>query len=142
MLTVIALIGMAQVAHAVTSVSGAISANTTWSLALSPYQVTADVSVTNGSTLTIEAGVVVAFDTGTNLTISNGALSARGKAGQPIIFTSTPEITAGTPAPGDWGQIRFLDGSNDTITIVEYAQVRYGKGLSVQAAALIYRKRG
>lgn len=135
LLIVTALMGMTQFAHSATNVSGTISTNTIWSLALSPYQVTADVIISNGSTLTIEAGVVVAFDANTSLTIGNGALSARGTAGQPIILTSALETTAGSPAPGDWGQIRFLDASNDTATILEYAQIRYGQGLSVQAAA-------
>ena len=33
------------------------------------------------------------------------------------------------------GQIRFLDATNDSATILEYAQIRYGKGIGVQAAA-------
>jgi hypothetical protein len=135
LLIVTALMGMTQFAHSATNVSGTISSNTIWSLALSPYQVTADVTISNGSTLTIEAGVVVAFDANTSLTIGNGTLSARGTAGQPIILTSVLEITAGAPAPGDWGQVRFLDASNDSATILEYAQIRYGQGISVQAAA-------
>lgn len=135
LLTVVAYIGTTQIVHAATAVSGMISTDTTWSLALSPYQVTFDVSVITGATLTVEAGVVIAFNPGMNLTVTDGALSARGTAGQPIIFTSILETTAGTPAPGDWGQLRFLDGTNDSTTILEYAQIRYGKGLSVQAAA-------
>ena len=122
-------------AQAATVVSGAITANTAWTLALSPYQATSDVTVENGATLSVEAGVVVYFDAGKSLTVTNGALSARGTAGMPITFTSSLDTSGGTPAPGDWGQIRFLDGSNDSTTIIEYAQIRYGHGLDVQSAA-------
>jgi len=46
---------------AATQVCGAISADTTWTLANSSYPVTCDVTVPAGSTLSIEAGVVVKF---------------------------------------------------------------------------------
>ena len=135
LLTIVAYFCVAQSTQAATTVSGAITANTTWSLAQSPYQVTADVSVENGATLTIEAGVVISFDATTNLSITSGALIARGTAGQPIVFTSTPDASGGVPAPGDWGQIRFLIGTNSAATILEYAQIRYGQGINVQAAS-------
>ncbi|HXU92606.1 MAG TPA: hypothetical protein VFP33_03020, partial [Gallionella sp.] len=135
MLTVVACLGLAQGAQAATMVSGAITTNTTWSLAQSPYQVAADVSVENGATLNIEAGVVVNFDAAKNLTVTSGALVARGTAGQPIVFTSSLDTAGNTPAPGDWGQIRFLDGTNDTATILEHAQILYGHGIDVQSAS-------
>ena len=78
LLSFIAYLGIVQGAQAVTMVSGAITANTTWTLAQSPYQVTADVSVDNTAILTIEAGVVVYLDAARNFTINNGALNARG----------------------------------------------------------------
>ena len=135
LLTIVACFGVAQGTQAATTVSGAITANTTWSLAQSPYQVTADISVENGATLAIEAGVVVSFDAARNLTVTNGALSARGTAGQPITFTSSLDVTGSVPAAGDWGQIRFLAATNDSATIIEHAQIRYGKGITVQAAS-------
>lgn len=134
LLTVIAC-GAPLGAQAATAVSGAISANTTWTLAQSPYHVTADVSIENGATLNIEAGVVVNFDAAKNITVTSGALSARGTAGQPIVFTSTFDAAGSTPAPGDWGQIRLLNGTNDTATIIEHAQIRYGHGIDVQSAS-------
>lgn len=135
LLAVVAFLGMTQGTQAATGVSGVIIANTTWSLAQSPYQVTADISVESGATLTVEAGVVITFDAAKNLTITNGALSARGTAGQPIIFTSTLDTTGSLPVPGDWGLIRFLDGTIDSASILEHAQIRFGRGISVQAAS-------
>lgn len=134
-IAVIAFSGLAGGAQAATAVSGAITANTTWSLANSPYEVTADVSVGSGATLTIEAGTIVYFDAATNLVVTSGALSARGTAGQPIIFTSILDTATGAPAPGSWGQIRFLGGTNSAATFMEYAQVRFGQGISVQSAS-------
>ncbi len=134
-LCIVACLGAAQSARAAVVVSGAITANTAWTLAQSPYQVAGDISVGNGATLTIEAGVVVAFDAARSLTVTDGALSARGTAGQPITFTSSLDTAGGAPAPGDWGQIRFLDGTNDIATVLEHAQIRYGRGISVQAAS-------
>ena len=135
LLAIIGYFGVEQGTQAATVVSGVIVSNTTWSLAQSPYQVTADVSVENGATLAIEAGVVISIDTGKNITVTNGELNAHGTVNQPIIFTSTLDTTGGTPAPGDWGKIRFLNGTNDTTTIMEYAQIRYGRGVSVEAAS-------
>ncbi len=135
LLIVIAYFCVAQGTHAATRVSGAITANTTWTLAQSPYQVAADISVENGATLAIEAGVTVYLDTAMNLTITDGALSARGTAGQPITFTSSLDSAGGTPAAGDWGQISFLNATNDSTTILEHALIRYGQGIAVQSAS-------
>ena len=124
-----------QTVHAATMVSGAVTTNTTWSLAQSPFQVTADVVIQNGAILTIEPGVSVLFDAGKNLTVGIGSLNARGTAGQPITFTSSLDQAGSTPAAGDWGQIRILDASNDATTVVEHADIRYGQGITVQSAS-------
>ncbi len=121
--------------QAATSVSGPITADTVWSVAQSPYQVTSDVSVENSATLTIEPGVTVYFGPGTSLIVNVGALKARGTAVSAIVFTSTKESVALTPAPGDWGQLRFLPGTFDATTVLEYVQVRFGQGISIQSAS-------
>ncbi|NCN89410.1 MAG: hypothetical protein GW936_08245 [Gallionella sp.] len=135
LLIIAACFGIVQCTQAATLVSGAVTTNTSWTLAQSPYQVTADVVIQNGAMLTIEPGVTVGFDSGTNLTIGVGALNARGTAGQPILFTSSLEVAGNTPAAGDWGQIRFLDLTNDNTSIIEHAGIRYGHGISIQSAS-------
>jgi parallel beta-helix repeat protein len=123
-----------------TFVGGNISQNTTWTLAGSPYIVTADVtvrySVKNSSTaiLTIEPGAEIRFEPGTGLYIGfyihhyyhpqhfYGALSAHGTAQAPITFTSN----APAPAPGDWQGIYFRNQTNDGLTILDHCVVEYG----------------
>jgi len=83
-----------------TSVSGGLFADTTWSLANSPYHVTADVTLFPGFTLTIEPGVQVKFSPGVGLNI-RGSLIAEGTFGSGIVFGA---VTPGTK--GSWGGIR------------------------------------
>src|SRR5262249_5610897 len=99
-----------------TGVSGTITSNTTWSLVQSPFDVTSDVTVDSGATLTIEAGVVVYFGLGTNLIIKNGALKASGTQATPIILTSSTDQGGNAPKAGDWGTLHFLPGTFDATT--------------------------
>ena len=69
-----------------TPVSGAITTDTTWSAADSPYVLTGNVTVRAGVTLTIEPGVVVLANDGVSLTV-NGRLLAEGTPRRHIRFT-------------------------------------------------------
>ncbi len=100
-----------------TDVSGTINVNTTWTTSNSPYIVTGDVTVVNGTTLTINPGVTVKFD-GLYSLMVNGTLNANGTQSQPINFTSNRS----TPARGDWNRVR-LHGKNNTLN---YCQISYG----------------
>jgi len=102
-------------------VGGYISQNTTWTLDGSPYIVVEDVVVEPGVTLTIEAGVIVKFTSGTNLVI-DGALVAKGNTTHPITFTSNST----DPAPGDWGSICFRDSSIDSLCEISCSILEYG----------------
>ena len=97
--------------NAQTYISGGIFANTTWTLANSPYIITDSVVVFPNVTLTINGGVVVKFEDNTCLEIRQGTLIAHGilDAGGPITFTSN----SGTPHPGSWASI-FLNGAPAT----------------------------
>jgi RHS repeat-associated protein len=122
-----------RVAHAATNVSGTISASTTWSLANSPYVVVGDVTVASGATLTIEAGVVVKFNSTSRSLRINGSLNAVGSAGSRITFTSYQDDVGGdtngdgastSGAPGQWNQIRFNAGSG--ASTLKFVDVRFG----------------
>ena len=110
-----------------TDICGEISADATWTLNGSPYDVTCDAVLQPGATLTIDPGVELRFSAGTGLVIS-GTLLAGGEPGRPITFTSG----LAAPAPGNWDGLRFVSGSSGSHLawcVVEYATI----GLHVYA---------
>jgi hypothetical protein len=68
-----------------TDVGGVISSNITWTKVNSPYNVTGNILVTNGTTLTIEPGVVIDFQGAYYLEV-NGILNAVGAVNDSIYF--------------------------------------------------------
>ncbi len=119
-----------------TTVGGRISADTTWTLTGSPYIVTSTVQVygtaTTPVTLTIEPGVVVKFASGAGLTIGDsanqGSLIAQGTTGSRITFTRSG-------ASGTWPGITFNDKTVDATAIIEYADVQYSAGVTMNSAS-------
>jgi hypothetical protein len=101
---------------ALTDVSGAIAANTTWTKAASPYNVTGDVTVQSAATLNIEPGVVVNFAASTGITI-NGRLVAEGTAFDRI---SMRRASAGG---NDWDGLSFSNTLTDSrITFTDFTE--------------------
>jgi hypothetical protein len=74
------------------------------------YTIKGFVHVTNGATLTIDAGTVIKGDyntLGSSLFIMRGAkIMAVGTATEPIVFTSSQPV--GSRSPGDWGGLVIL----------------------------------
>jgi hypothetical protein len=68
-----------------TSVSGTISANTTW-LANSRIYVTNTLTINTGATLTVGAGTIVKLAPSVEIVV-NGTLQINGADGQPVVFT-------------------------------------------------------
>ncbi len=115
---------------------GTITKDSTWTASI-PYRILSQITIqgTDGAdgvtTLTIEPGVIVRFNSTQSIAIGSssgdpGALVAEGTAAEPIVFTSAQTI----PVAGDWYGIRFLNTTHDVTTrlsqcIVEYAT--YGK---------------
>ena len=108
--------GMASVAHAgEVLVNSDIVVSTTWTKNNS-YNLQQQIYVTNGATLTIEAGTIIASDTGIGggLAITRGSrIVAEGTQDEPIIFTSKADVatwtgtvmvpfTPGDPKTGTW----------------------------------------
>ena len=113
-----------------TQVSGAVTADTTWTADGSPYVVTGTVNVygspTDTVTLTIEPGVEVHFNANTKLAIgygtNKGALNAVGTSQSPILFTSNQT----TKTRGYWGRIDFGTAADSALSVMEYVTVEYG----------------
>jgi hypothetical protein len=128
----VVLVALPAFSLADTTVGGTISTDTIWTVSGSPYIVTSTITVqgTDGAdgitTLTIEPGVQVKFNSGLYIAIgytsgSPGALVAQGTSVDPIVFTSN----LANPSPGDWKGIRFFLTADPVSTIMEYCRIQY-----------------
>ena len=121
------------------SVSGTLTADTTWTKANNDYIVNGSIVVPPGVTLTIEPGVKVKFN-GPYYIFVEGTLKAIGTPVDNIIFTAN--------IPGqNWGYIHFRDSSLDATfdingnytsgCILQRCLVEYAKGLNASTDAAI-----
>lgn len=123
-----------SVAQAQTSVSGLISANTTWRAADGPFVVNADLAIQGNAILTIEAGTVIYMGPNTSVTVLSGSIQAIGSAVTPIKVLSDKVRAGQTPAPGDWNN--WLFNNNATPSSLNYVQFDHGKGIKVTSSTL------
>lgn len=123
-----------SLAQAQTPVSGAISANTRWTLAGSPYVVNDNLYIQGGATLTIDPGVVVSMGNAVRLQVVSGAVIALGTASQPIVVQSDKARQGQTPAAGDWGPWLFSAGTLPTSRL-EHVKLQHGKGMVIESAS-------
>ena len=111
------------------TVGGAIDVDTLWNA--DTVRVVSDVTVENGVTLEVAAGVRVEFQDHYELAVQ-GRLLAAGSAGAPIVFTTDePELfRADTTAVGCWAGIRFdwTPAANDESRL-EFCVLEYAKGI-------------
>ncbi|MCP3978616.1 MAG: right-handed parallel beta-helix repeat-containing protein [bacterium] len=97
-------------AWAQTPVVGPVSG--TWTLAGSPYRVlSSGVTVDAPAGLTIEAGVVVEFETGASL-IATGDVRAEGTAGNEVILRGTSQ----PGSAGDWNGVVLESGTHEFVS--------------------------
>jgi hypothetical protein len=108
-----------------TRVAGAYASDITFFRSRSPYLVTADFGLFSGYTLTIEPGVIVAFDLESRETgvrrniIMEGRVAAQGTLQLPIVFA--PLYDSDNREPGDWGSIVLLgEGQSSTFEHCEF----------------------
>lgn len=118
-------------------VSGTIATTTTWT---SPnatgdiYEISGNVSVNSGVTLTVDPSTIVKFDTATTSSLTvNGTLYSVSPAASSTFFTSLEDdliggdtngdATTTAPGAGDWGGISVNSGG--TVTI-RNSVIRYG----------------
>jgi hypothetical protein len=87
--------------QATTNVTGIIATDTTWTKANSPYSLTGNVLISNGATLTIEAGVTVNLNN--YYILVNGTLSSRGVPSN-LININGGDYIAFTPFSSNWNE--------------------------------------
>ena len=133
--TFLLLLSSMMVAQEATYVSGVIAANTTWTLANSPYIVNGGLAVDSGVTLTIQPGVMVKVDSTMSITI-DGRLIAEGTVTDSITFTSNST----NPARSGWPGLSFrIKARNDTSRF-KYCKIEYaGIGIyNAGTSTLVY----
>jgi len=126
---------LSGVVHA-TDVGGYITDTTVWTTAWSPYVVTSSITLGNGISMSIEPWVVVKFNAWTNFTVQ-WTLEAGSVSGEPVIFTSIKDDTAGwdtnwdttstIPLARDWWYIKF-NGSGSDGSVLDNVEISYGWG--------------
>jgi len=108
-----------------------ITSSTTWTLAGSPYIISANITIYGASSpiLTIEPGVQVRFDAGYSLGIGHtssgtnfGGIVVNGTAESPVIFTANSE----SPVPGYWATICSNNYALPDSVVFNHAIFEYG----------------
>jgi hypothetical protein len=128
-----------QIALASTPVSGALSADTTWTKAGSPYVIGESFVVPSVVTLAIEPGVVVKFNAVNSRPKIYGSILALGTAEDPIIFTSFFDDAHGgdtngdgettLPDPGDWRLEFYGTGFSGASSVFRHVLFSYSRYL-------------
>lgn len=116
-----------------TAISGPINTDAHWTLSNSPYVISGNVAVQNGTKLTVDPGVIIYMAANANLTVESGGIQAIGKSEQIIRVLSDKQRLGQVTSPGDWGQWKF--GSGTTNTRLDYVQFENGKGLLIEGAS-------
>lgn len=117
---IIAFFMVSTVNAATVSVSSDIATSTTWT-SNNLYKLTKQIFVMPGATLTIEAGTVIASDTGVggSLAVTRGAkIFVNGTKDEPVIMTSSSDVATWTadtshPSGGDPKTGTWREGANE-----------------------------
>lgn len=109
-----------------------ITQPTLWEKTRHPYIIKGTVTV-QGTTLTIEPGAVVKFESEARLLIrgDNARLLAQATAEENILFTSV----SNSPAPGDWNSIE-VSGTN-AISVLDFCILEYGGSSNIRGMLTI-----
>lgn len=112
--------------HASTEVIGIMNADTTWTKSNSPYNLTGNMAIEKGVTLTIEPGVTINLN---NFYMQvNGTLIARGSRTDNIRFNGVGSIEF-TASSTSWNE------QTGTGCIIENANLRFGALLKINRAS-------
>ncbi len=111
-------------------VSGTIASDAAWNAAGGPYNVTGNLTIASGATLTIQPGTTVYLGSGVNVTVANGGrILAEGTETAPIRFTRAPG-TATT-----WGGMTINGGANSPETRLAYARFEFNNSTAIHSSS-------
>ncbi|MEO1007363.1 MAG: right-handed parallel beta-helix repeat-containing protein [Planctomycetota bacterium] len=125
-----------------TTVGGTISQDTEWSLADSPFLITADVEIIGGATLTVATGVEVDFEPGTSLMVQVGGLVARGREDRRIELRGGEGIRFGDQAIDgvlDPGTGAYVSGSILEHVVLRDVDAGFGAAIEIDRAQPVLR---
>ena len=110
------------------------------------YVLLSDMTIQTGATVTVDPGVVVkclqdnwydGYYMEGNVVYVDGALKVNGNASEKVVFTSLKDDNEGnpydtnndgnasTPAPRDWGTIKFRSSSDDANNLIQHAVIKF-----------------
>jgi hypothetical protein len=106
-----------------TDVSGSILADTTWTVANSPYVVTGSVTVPTNLTLTVEAGTEIKIAAGASiLANAGGTIDVAGTKASPVLFRSLDGdanwTRLGADGPGASLTLRHADTQHGQVAVL------------------------
>lgn len=122
---------------------GTLAADATWNVTDTPYYLVNDVTVTIDNTLAIAPGVIIKLQNAVDLLI-DGALVVNGTESNPVYITSYRDDSIAGDSNGDgssygarndWHGIAFRDTSDDDLSVVSHAIIRYSDTILAVARA-------
>ena len=111
--------------------SNNVSGNKTWTADNIPYVLSSNVTVNSGSSLAIEQGAVLKFESSSSRLTISGTLDVQGATTSKVYFTSIKDDSVGgdtdgaddPPGAGDWRHITLNSTASTTLS---HAVIRYG----------------
>ncbi|MBU4462929.1 MAG: DUF799 family lipoprotein [Proteobacteria bacterium] len=103
------------------NLGGLIDTDSILAFSDSPYRITNDLILDNGSTLYIQPGVMLLFDKQFSIIAKDGGVAAMGTKDNPIIFTSS----GSSPSPGDYTHAVYFSEPTKVSSFFKYCKFEY-----------------